>query len=193
MSHKTKLGGTEALANEYDDSYIITSLDELLQLADKTSAHDNDNLFTVEICLDKCTPATIICITDVALNREYVECGIMTDGNIISLSFDNGKVTKFLDSYVEEDATAIRNNCTYTLLLSSDKIQNLIIQKSASKGTWDIVLTQQMDDILKEKKRFYNFCHLLMYVSILLFSVHFFWYFHLIFNSLLNHLLHFQF
>lgn len=128
----------------HEETYIITSFDELINYGNYTSVqHLNETLFTLTISLDEFTQTVVICITDVASDKRFIECGIMRDGDTISLSFDRGKVSKFMNNYVDEDNIKIEKHKAYTVQLSDDKVYNLIIKKDQQTGVREVLLTHQ--------------------------------------------------
>jgi hypothetical protein len=126
------------------DLYIINTFDELISLANSTTAIEQrkNSHLTLEILLEKFQTSTVICITDILIEKNYKDCGINTNGEIIILLLDNSKSSQFIGTYLEDSMKKLKCYHTYTVKSKKDTICNLIIKKELFKGTWSVIITQ---------------------------------------------------
>ena len=125
------------------ETYIVTSFNELLNLrVDDTCILDNGTSFTIEISIVNSPIPMVICISDISLENNYKECGIITDGQTISFFFDKCYNTKLVGNYVEDMMLPLNHHQTYTLDINKDKIYNIILKKGKDSFMFDAVLSQ---------------------------------------------------
>lgn len=158
-----------------DESLVITSFDELKFLASDTCL--TENVITLEIILTKCEQALVLCLTDLAMEKNYLECGVMTDGDSLSLSFDDGKTTKYIDNYTQKEMIQLKRYQTYTLLFSTDKVSNLVVKWNKQQRVWEVFLTQQSSSrsIKTESKQIHDYLHMIIYLVLMLIFILFSW------------------
>ena len=135
------------------EAFIITSLNELLNLVvDDTCILDNGTTFTIEINIAKCTLPMVVCISDISLENNCKECGIITDGHTISFSFDKCFNTKLVGNYSDDLMVPLNYHQTYTLDIKTDKVYNIILKKGKHGLKFDSVISQTPQQIQDNKQ-----------------------------------------
>ena len=148
---------------------IINSLQELLCVSNngKMLEQQNGNICSMDINLNKCNKTYLICITDIAQEKHFTECGIIRDSDTISLSFDKCLTTKFTGEYVTKSCLKLEYYKTYTVANNEEKLCNIIIKnRTGSSSMWDVFLIQ-VDNSSKYSKsnkgRSGKFCLYVLY------------------------------
>lgn len=126
------------------DFVIVTCFMELKNLtSDQIKNVDGDHKSLIlEIPRDKISHTTVICLSDIASELGYEECGICADYDTVVVSFDNGS-TKFNDDYLEDGYYKMTLFHTYTVKISPDLMCNLIVKKNRCRNLFDFILKQE--------------------------------------------------
>lgn len=119
---------------------IINSIEELFPLVSERVAHKNGII--LEIPVVKLKGITVICLSDIALQLNYKECGILISHEIIRLSFGFDKID-FCGKYLTQDKTLINISETYTIKISPGSVFNLIANENVGKASYEFVIKKE--------------------------------------------------
>lgn len=129
------------MSNNHSQFSIINSIEELsFLMAEKVSSR---NSVIMEIPISELRNTTVICLSDIALQLNYKECGIMVSQETIRLSFNVGE-DNFCGCYLTQDKTVINLFETYTVQISLDSVFNLI--SKANGNCYEFIIKRENNE-----------------------------------------------
>lgn len=119
---------------------IINSFQELMDLIDeKPNRKGREFFFTLSVALEKIVQPTVICITDISLEKGYNECGIIIDKQTISFTWDIENRIIYDGEYLGQKTMKLVQGQSYTIKVTDDTVWNIVVTDQ------DIMLMQASD------------------------------------------------